>query len=268
MSYHPTRCLLVIPLLLIPSHLSASEDDAPAAVEIKSTKSLLTYLDGEREQHEVERGRRFKVRRRMDTYYVIEDGPRQALVAITDVIPVKTPQPKSRWEFVVTTARAPMVIKSGRRGIPDKIDQGQILEVLDRDSLGSTLYVLLKGGRTAEISVDLIRPARPDEQPPPPPVGIVRGPVRLGCEISIDERRNVYVEFVYPGSLGERIGLQPLTRILKVNGEEVHSAADYDRASQLLGGNLRLLVRRYRMDYPEMLEYRDPRNPARKPAVP
>jgi S1-C subfamily serine protease len=128
--------------------------------------------------------------------------------------------------------------------------------------------VLRPGGRTAEISQELVRAARPEECPPPPKVGVVRGPVRLGCEISVDEQRYVFVEFVYPGSLGERIGLQPATRILKVNGEEIHSAADYDRASQRLGGNLRLLVQRYRMDYPEMLKYEDPRNARRAAPTP
>jgi S1-C subfamily serine protease len=83
--------------------------------------------------------------------------------------------------------------------------------------------------------------------------------VPLGCEISIDARRVVRVESVYPWSFGERLGLQPGMAILKVNGREIHSAADYDQASSLLGGNLRLLVRRAGMDYPEMIEYFEPR---------
>jgi len=220
----------------------------------------MTYLDGAREQRQVERGRRFAVVRRVDTYYVVQDGPRQAMLAIGSVIPVKKPKPKSDREFVVTTAEAPIAIKLGRRSTPDTVPQGQILEVLGRPRIGSTVYVLHKDGRTAEISSKLVRKARPEECPPPPAVGIIRGPVRLGCEISIDLERNVLVEFVYPGSLGERIGLQPGTRILKVNGREIHSSADYDRASQQLGGNLRLLVRRFRLDFPEMLEFQDPRN--------
>jgi hypothetical protein len=255
-------------VLLTQSTIAASEDEPPKVVEIKSAHAVLTYLDGQREQIQVEQGQRFPVQRRLDTYYVIEHEARRAIVAIRDVIPAKTPQPEARWEYVVTTAQAPIAIKRGRRSLPDTVAQGEVLEVLGRNTLGATLYVLIKGGRTAEISQELVRPARDREQPPPPPVGIVPGPVRLGCEISIDEQRNVYVEYVYPGSLAERIGLQPLTRILEVNGEEIHSAADYDRASQLLGGNLRLLVRRYRMQYPEMLEYWDPRNPQRNAPQP
>jgi S1-C subfamily serine protease len=70
----------------------------------------------------------------------------------------------------------------------------------------------------------------------------------------------VLVDYVYPGSFGQRLGLEPGMRILAVNGREIHSAAEYDQASALLGGNLRLLVQRSGMTYPEMIEYIDPRN--------
>jgi len=235
----------------------------PERVEVKDKTAFLAYLDGNREQRDVQEGDRFPVVRRTGSYYVVQDGSRQALISIASVIPVKTPAQPSKWEFVVTKAEAPISARTGRRGIPGKAQQGQVFEVLGRHPLGGTLYVLLDNGRTAEISADLVRAARPEETPPPLVPGRLSGPIRLGCPISIDRRGNVYVEAVLPGTLGERIGLQPGMRILKVNGEEIHSAADYDRASMLLGGGLRLLVQRRGLDYPEMLQFQDPRYPRR-----
>ena len=235
----------------------------PERVEVKDKTAFLAYLDGNREQRDVQEGDRFPVVRRTGSYYVVQDGSRQALISIASVIPVKTPLQPSKWEFVVTKAEAPISVRTGRRGVPGKAQQGQVFEVLGRHPLGGTLYVLLDNGRTAEISADLVRAARPGETPPPLVPGRLSGPIRLGCPISIDRQGNVYVEAVLPGTLGERIGLQPGTRILKVNGEEIHSAADYDRASMLLGGGLRLLVQRRGLDYPEMLQFQDPRYPRR-----
>jgi len=235
----------------------------PGQVEVKDKTAFLAYLDGSREQRDVAEGDRFPVVRRMGSYYVVRDGGRQALLSIASVIPVKTPAQASKWEFVVTKADAPISVRSGRRGTPGRAQQGQVFEVLGRHPLGGTLYILLDNGRTAEISADLVRAARPGETPPPLVPGPLTGPIRLGAAISTDRQANVYVDAVYPGTLGERIGLQPGMRILKVNGEEIRSAADYDRASTLLGGGLRLLVQRRGLDYPEMLQFQDPRNPRR-----
>jgi hypothetical protein len=182
------------------------------------------------------------------------------MLSAGSVVLVGAPGANAIWDYVVTTANARISVRTGRRGVPGTVGQGAVFEVLGRHPLGSTLYILLENGRTAEIASNLVRTARPEERPPPPAVGRLPGRVLLGCEISIDGRRNVYVDFIYPGSLGQRLGLQPETRIIKVNGHAIHSAADYDRASSLLGGNLRLLVQRPGLDYPEMLEYVDPRN--------
>ena len=235
----------------------------PQRIEVKDKTAFLAYLDGNREQRDVQEGDQFTVVRRTGSYYVVRDGTRQALITIASVVPVKTPAPASKWEFVVAKADAPISIRSGRRGAPAKVQQGQVFEVLGRNPLGGTLYILLDNGRTAEISTELVRPAREGEQPPPLVPGPLSGPIRLGCPISIDRQGNIYVESVPPGTLGERIGLQPGMRILKVNGEEIRNAADYDRASTLLGGGLRLLVQRRGLDYPELLVFRDPRNPRR-----
>ena len=257
---HVRGTLALLILVELASWSPGASSDDPKQVEVSSATAVLTYLDGSREQRAVERGHRLEVVRRLDTYYVVKDGDRQALVALANVIAVKTPAAKQKWEYVVTTANAAVSVKSGRRSVPEQVEQGEVFEVLGRPRIGSTLYILLDDGRTAEIAANLVRTARPEERPPPPRVGRIRGPVPLGCEISIDTQRCVRVEFAYPDSLGERIGLLPGIAILEVNGEAVHSAADYDRESQLLGGDLRLLVRQFGLDYPEMLEYRDPRN--------
>lgn len=248
----------VAALLLVAS--PSARADEPQQIEVNVEKAVLTFLDGTREQREVERGRRFTVVRRLDAYYVVQEGNRQAMIAISNVIPANKPAARPKWEYVVTTAAASVAVKHGRRSIPNTVQQGEVFEVLGPHPLGSTLYILLDNGRTAEVSSKLVRPAKPSERPKPPAVGRVPGPVPLGCEISVDLERNVFVEYIYLDSLAQRIGLQPGTRILEVNGEEIHSAADYDRASQQLGGNLRILVRRFGLDYPEMIEYRDPRN--------
>jgi hypothetical protein len=242
---------------------AAAAGAEPQRVEVNVKTAFLAYLDGNREQRDVEEGDRFTVLRRAGSYYVVQDGARQALITIASVVPVKTPVPASKWNFVVAKADAPISIRSGRRGTPAKVQQGQVFEVLGRHPLGGTLYILMDNGRTAEISTDLVRAAREGEQPPPLVPGPLSGPIRLGCPIAIDRQGNVFVDSVPPGTLGERIGLQPGMRILKVNGEEIRTAADYDRASTLLGGGLRLLVQRRGLDYPELLVFRDPRNPRR-----
>jgi hypothetical protein len=100
-----------------------------------------------------------------------------------------------------------------------------------------------------------LRNARPNEVPPLPQLEREIPLPRLGCEISLDKDRTVIVEYVYPGSFGERIGLTRFMKILEVNGTPIHSAADYDKASRLLGGRLRLLVQQRGLDYPEMIQY-------------
>jgi hypothetical protein len=242
---------------------AAAPRDHPDRVEVNDKHAFLTYRDGAREQRDVEQGDRFEVVRRLDSYYVVKDGHREAMISIASVIPVKTPKPVEKWQYVITTAQAPISIRTGRRGTPSTVEQGKVFEVLAKHPLGSTYYILLDNGRTAEIATNLVRPARPQESPPPPAVGRFTGPVRLGCEITLDRNGNVYVGLIYAGSLAERIGLQPEMRILKVNGEEIHSAADYDRASGLLGRNLRLLVQRRGLDYPELVQFMDPRNRSR-----
>ncbi len=242
---------------------AAAPRDDPDRVEVKDKTAFLMYRDGAREQRDVEQGDRFEVLRRLDSYYVVKDGNREALISIASVIPVKIPKPAEKWQYVVTTAQAPISVRTGKRGTPSTVEQGRVLEVLGKHPLGSTYYILFDNGRTAEISTNLVRPAKPQEAPPPPAAGQLTGPVRLGCEISLDRGGNVYVGLVYPDSLAERLGLQPEMRILKVNGEAIHSAADYDRASGLLGGNLRLLVQRRGLDYPELFQYQDPRNRGR-----
>jgi membrane-associated protease RseP (regulator of RpoE activity) len=218
----------------------------------------MTYLDGDREQREVEQGDRFKVIRRFDTYYVVADGQRRALIAIGSVIPVEAPRATAQWDYVVTTANAPIVVWAGRTRLPDVAQAGEVFEVLGRHPTGATLYVLWKGGRTAELAASLVRAAKPRERPAGRAAPAAGRRVPLGCEISIDRQRRVRVETVYPGSLGERLGLARGAIILKVNGQEIHSAADYDRASALRGGNLRLLVQNPGLDYPEMIEYQHP----------
>jgi hypothetical protein len=252
------RMTLVVGVLL--ASAAAAPRDAPDRVEVKDKTAFLMYRDGAREQRDVEEGDRFEVLRRLDSYYVVRDGNREALISIASVIPVKTPKPVEKWQYVITTAQAPISMRTGRRGTPSTVEQGKVFEVLGKHPLGSTYYILLDNGRTAEIATNLVRPARPQESPPPPAVGQLTGPVRLGCEITLDKAGNVYVGLIYAGSLAERIGLQPEMRILKVNGEEINSAADYDRASRLLGGNLRLMIQRRGLDYPEMIQYQDPRN--------
>lgn len=237
---------------------AASPD--PQQVEIKTAGTRLTYLDGQREQREVQTGERFRVVRRISGYYVVADGQRQAIVSLSAVSPVSSSAARDDSPFVITTAEAPVSVKFGRRSEPTTVPAGEVLEVLDKHRLGTTLFVLLRNGRTGEIAENLVRAVKPEERPPEPKPGRVPGPVSLGCEISVDEQRTVRIEYSYFNSLGERLGLQPGTRILSVNGREIHSAADYDQASALLGGNLRLLVQRRHMDYPEMIEYRDPRN--------
>jgi hypothetical protein len=256
-----TCAAALLALAFCPASVRAGGD--PDRVEVKDKTALLAYIDGNREQRDVQEGDRFRVVRRTGSYYVVQDGSRQALISIASVVPVKTPAQPSKWEFVVTKADAAISVRFGRRGVPGKVQQGQVFEVLGRHSLGGTLYILLDNGRTAEISAELVRPARQGEQPPPLVPGRLSGPIRLGCPISTDRDGNVYIDAVYPGTLGERIGLQPGMRILKVNGDEIHSAADYDRASGLLGGGLRLLVQRRGLDYPEMLVFQDPRSPRR-----
>ncbi len=232
----------------------------PQQVEVKTAGTRLTYLDGQREQREVQTGERYRVVRRISGYYVVADGQRQAIVSLSAVVPVSVSTAKDDSPFVITTAEAPVSVKFGRRSEPSTVPAGEVLEVLDRHRLGTTLFVLLRNGRTGEIAENLVRAAKSDERPPESKPGRLAGPVPLGCEISVDDQRTVRVEYTYFNSLGERLGLQPGTRILKVNGRDIHSAADYDQASTLLGGNLRLLVQRLHMDYPEMIEYRDPRN--------
>jgi hypothetical protein len=242
------------------SAADSAQEPNPQQIEIKAAGTRLTYLDGAREQREVQVGERFQVVRRIDTHYVVADGDRRAMVLLSAVIPAPAAPAGEESPFVITTAQASISVKYGRRSEPATVPAGDVLEVLTRHPLGTTLFVLLRDGRTGEVAANLVRPARPEERPPQPPAGRLSGPVPLGCEISVDAERSVRVEFTYPNSLGERLGLQPGTRILKVNGRDIHSAADYDRASRLLGGNLRLLIQRFRLDYPEMIEYHDPRN--------
>jgi hypothetical protein len=252
------RFVLVLACALCAPLTSRAEE--PTQVEVKSESAVMTYLGGEREQVKVERGLRLDVVRRMDAYYVVKVGSREALVAINDVIPAPTAAASEASRYVVTTAKAPLVVRVGRQRLPEVAEAGRVFEVLGKPLVGSTWFVLADGGRTAEVATKLVRPARPEEQPPAPKVGRVRGPVPLGCAISIDEQRFVRVDFAFPGSLGERLGLQPEMRILRVNGVEIHSAADYDQASSRLGGNLRLLIQRPGMDYPELILFEDPRN--------
>jgi len=237
-----------------------AREPEPQQIEIKTEGTRLTYLDGSRERRETRVGERFRVVRRIDTYYVVADGDRRALAPISGVLPVKSPPVGDDSPYIVTTAQASVSVKIGRRSETTTVPAGEVLEVLDRHPLGTTLFVVLRDGRTGELAASLARAAKPEERPPQPKVGRVRGPLPLGCEISVDAERRVRVEFVFPDSLGQRLGLAPGTVILKVNGQPIHSAADYDRASQLLGGDLRLVVQQFSTDYPELIEFHHPRN--------
>ncbi len=245
--------LIVLALGLAFAAQPASAAD-PAQVEVRDNGVVLTYLGQPPGQREVQRGDRFAVVRTSGSMYVVRDAGREALLPIASAIPAAAPA--AQTSFVVATAKAPIAECVGRSRVPGTVEPGTVLEVLARHPLGTTLYVRLASGRTAEIAHNLVRAAKPEQQPRALPVGPYRGPVPLGCEISIDQRGNVYAEIIYVDTLGQRIGLQPGTQIIRVNGQEIHSAADYDRASALLGGHLRLVVQRPGLDYPELIEYR------------
>jgi S1-C subfamily serine protease len=226
--------------------------EEPGFVEVSRDQALVTFLGGG--QGKAAQGDRFQVAGTQGSYYLVLVGDKKALIAINDVSVAKSPSAPPTG-FVVTTARASIVMRVGFKRTPSETPQGTVFEVLGRPSLGNTLYVLMKDGHTGEIAASLVRNARPNEVPPLPQLEREIPLPRLGCEISLDKDRTVIVEYVYPRSFGERIGLTRFMKILEVNGTPIHSAADYDKASRLLGGRLRLLVQQRGLDYPEMIQY-------------
>jgi hypothetical protein len=103
-------------LALAVCRAAAGAGGDPERVEVKDKTAFLAYIDGNREQRDVQEGDRFPVVRRTGSYYVVRDGTRQALISIASVVPVKTPAQPSKWEFVVTKAFALVRIVHG--GVP------------------------------------------------------------------------------------------------------------------------------------------------------